>query len=833
VIRRLRILNYLYAILIVVLFYSNSYPYETCKTSGGTDIKWRNASATYYINTSGGPSESLSAIIAGMQTWTDVSTSVFTFVYGGTTSSTAYGVLDRTNIVTFGLLGSGILAQNSYWYYPSSGEIVDSDIQFNAAYTWDTSGSPGSYDVQNIGTHESGHSLCLSDLYNSSDSEKTMYGYGSPEETKKRTLDQDDIDGITYLYPCPDIDGDGYTTCQNDCNDNDPKEHPNQTWYKDADGDGYSTGDITIQCSRPAGYKIASELTAASVDCNDNNPAIHPGAADTTCNGVDENCSGAADEGYVPTPATCGVGECTRTGQLICQNGSTVNTCSPGIPQTEGPYGNPTCSDGKDNDCDAKTDVSDPDCTLVDPPDLIIYSMTAAPSTSAAGLTISITDTTKNQGTGSAGASTTKLYWSANSIYDAGDTLMGSRTVPALAAGTKNSGSTSVTVPSGTCSGTYYIIARADADNVVPESNESNNTKSTSVKIGIDLTVSALTAPSTSGAGLTITVTDTTKNSGCPAAASTTNIYLSTNSTYDAGDTYLVSRLVPALATNAADTGSTSITIPSGITAGTYYIIARADADNTNPNETSETNNNRSISIKIGPDLTVSALTAPSTSGAGLTITVTDTTKDSVSPAAASTTKIYLSTNSTYDSGDTYLGSRPVPALATNAADTASTSVAIPSGTASGKYYIIARADADNTNPNETSETNNNRSKSIIIGPDLTVYALSAPTSAGRGATITVIDTIKNIGGGSADATTTRLYLSTDTIYDAGDIELGSRAVLSIAAGTSNAGNTSVTIPSGIATGAYYIIAKSDADGVVGETNETNNNRYRAITINP
>src|SRR5262249_26028058 len=32
-------------------------------------------------------------------------------------------------------------------------------------------------------------------------------------------------------------------------------------------------------------------------DCNDLDPAIHPGASDANCDGVDNNCNGATDEG--------------------------------------------------------------------------------------------------------------------------------------------------------------------------------------------------------------------------------------------------------------------------------------------------------------------------------------------------------------------------------------------------------------------------------------------------------------------------------------------------------------------------------------------------------
>ena len=34
-------------------------------------------------------------------------------------------------------------------------------------------------------------------------------------------------------------------------------------------------------------------------------------AADNNCNGLDESCSGTADDGYVVTDTSCGVGECS------------------------------------------------------------------------------------------------------------------------------------------------------------------------------------------------------------------------------------------------------------------------------------------------------------------------------------------------------------------------------------------------------------------------------------------------------------------------------------------------------------------------------------------
>ncbi len=119
-----------------------------------------------------------------------------------------------------------------------------------------------------------------------------------------------------------------------DC-DGSVDEGMNQTFYQDLDGDGW--GDVTAfteACSRPVGYadvpgdcddldasvhpdapepdcadpkdyncdgSVAyadadGDGWAACTECNDADPAVHPGALEV-CNGVDDDCNGATDDG--------------------------------------------------------------------------------------------------------------------------------------------------------------------------------------------------------------------------------------------------------------------------------------------------------------------------------------------------------------------------------------------------------------------------------------------------------------------------------------------------------------------------------------------------------
>jgi formylglycine-generating enzyme required for sulfatase activity len=198
------IIGFLVVVFLLTIWISNVEAYKVNKTSQGKEMKWRKPTVTYHVNKFGGPSESISSIQASMQTWTNVNTSDFDFVYGGTTTDSDFGENDKKNIMCFRPMGkTGTFAVNNWWYNTKTGEIGDSDIRFNSSYEYRTDGLYLGYDLQSVATHELGHTLSLGDLYEQSDSEKTMYGYLLRGDTKKRSLHQDDIDGITHLYPAP------------------------------------------------------------------------------------------------------------------------------------------------------------------------------------------------------------------------------------------------------------------------------------------------------------------------------------------------------------------------------------------------------------------------------------------------------------------------------------------------------------------------------------------------------------------------------------------------------------------------------------------------------
>ena len=116
--------------------------------------------------------------------------------------------------------------------------------------------------------------------------------------------------------------------------------------------------------------------------------------------------------------------------------------------------------------------------------------------------------------------STTRYHFSLNATYEASDTLLASRQVPALDSGAVSAATVQVTIPGNAATGVYYLIASADADHAIAETTESNNRKTFKISVGADLQVADIDGPASAEAGGSLTAIDATKNAGGgPAAA--------------------------------------------------------------------------------------------------------------------------------------------------------------------------------------------------------------------------------------------------------------------------------------------------------------------------
>jgi hypothetical protein len=114
---------------------------------------------------------------------------------------------------------------------------------------------------------------------------------------------------------CTDLDCDGFTVLDGDCDDSDPSVNPaadefcngidddcdlqvdedavdGSPWWPDADADTYGDASATpvFACNPPP------DTVDNGDDCDDENPDVHPAAIETCGNGIDDNCDGRIDE---------------------------------------------------------------------------------------------------------------------------------------------------------------------------------------------------------------------------------------------------------------------------------------------------------------------------------------------------------------------------------------------------------------------------------------------------------------------------------------------------------------------------------------------------------
>ncbi|MEK6372553.1 MAG: CARDB domain-containing protein, partial [Acidobacteriota bacterium] len=302
-------------------------------------------------------------------------------------------------------------------------------------------------------------------------------------------------------------------------------------------------------------------------------------------------------------------------------------------------------------------------------PDLAVSVLSTPPGVIAPSASFTVTDTTVNQGGGVAGASTTRYRLSTDSTITTADPLLtGTRSVPSLSASGSSSGSVTVTIPSGTVPGNYYVGACADDLGTVTESAESNNCRASATTVSVtspmseaDLVVTALTVPASGTVGISLAgMSVTVKNQAAIAAgAYRLGFYFSTSPTYSTSAVYSGSYcgFSNGIAAGASQTCSGSINVPASLSPGGYYVIAYAD-DQAQVTEANEANNwlaatTGMITLAAAtakPDLLVTALTAPTNgtvggSLAGMSVTVKN---QAVIAAGAYRLGFYFSTSPTY-----------------------------------------------------------------------------------------------------------------------------------------------------------------------------------------
>ena len=351
-----------------------------------------------------------------------------------------------------------------------------------------------------------------------------------------------------------------------------------------------------------------------------------------------------------------------------------------------------------------------------------------------------------------------------------------------------------------------------------------------------DLQLTQVDSPDPVRVGDNLTYTVTVTNNGPDSAANVvlTDLLPATvtlvSATPSSGTCNGITTVTCALGNLADGASGTVVVVVTTTAKGTLSNVVTVDADDS---DTSARNNrDEELTVVTFANLTVRALTAPSAVLPGATIDIEDTTQNSGSVDATSVTvtRIYLSSDGRKDAGDIILDARTVPALAKKQSSTAVTSVTIPGGTALGRYFIIAAAD-DDTAIVETNERNLRSRRITVTRPDLSVSSLRSPASVIAGATLAIQDTTRNDDLVDGGASTTKLYLSVDRLFDGGDVLLGSRAVPALGARATSAASTTVTIPLATVPGRYFVIGVADGDANVVESDEANNARVRALTV--
>ena len=514
------------------------------------------------------------------------------------------------------------------------------------------------------------------------------------------------------------------------------------------------------------------------------------------------------------------------------------------VPSVSGTYYIIVCADADNNVSESNESNN---CTVVGfgispppgDPDLVVSSAYVDDDTPSVGDRIRMYATVLNQGTATASSSTLRYFWSNDNTCSEAD-YAGSDRVRSLDPGESDDEDRTVDVPS--IAGTYYLIAYADAEYAVSESNENNNCKAVRVVVsdpGVqDLeVVSASVSNSNPSPGANITLTVTVRNAGSARSSRRSFAFWRSTDRSLGNDTTedFLDRL-PAL-----DPGETWTTTSDPFSApsnpGTYYYIAciGSDSDSGETNYTNDcSDGSKAPEVIVSPpgvqDLeVVSASVSNSNPSPRENITLTVTVRNAGSARSSRRSfAFWRSTDRSLGNDTTEDFLDRLPALDPGETwTTTSDPFSAPSNP--GTYYYIAciGSDSDSGETNYTNDcSDGSKAPEVIVGdssqPDLVVSSASVDDDTpSAGDRIRMYVTVRNRGDETASSSKLYYYRSDDDTYSSDDTYLDYDNVPSLDANETEDENEFLDAPS--SSGTYYYIACADAEYDVSESNENNN----------
>ena len=461
-------------------------------------------------------------------------------------------------------------------------------------------------------------------------------------------------------------------------------------------------------------------------------------------------------------------------------------------------------------------------------------SALSSPTNAYTGGVLNITNIVENVGIDNGPASVLGFYISTDPVIGTNDIRIGTRNIPALAVGQRNTNVTAITIPVTNAPGIYYIGAIADYTGVLPELSEGNNARTGNMimlHIGPDLQPLLVSGPALVGQSATYQVTTVVKNNGAgnPGTFSA-GIYLSTDTDITTNDFLVAVRGIGGINPGASSTGVTAVAIHSDLPSGTYYWGLIADHLNTAV-ETNENNNAKAgAAVEVRPqiDLVVSHISGPLNHCTGNPFIVTNVVSNiGVAAAPRFTVGLYISTDNIITVDDELMAVRTINSLGVGQSNSNLMTLTSIGNLPSGTYYFGAIVDAE-TVVTEISESNNARvsvnAHEVTVGPDLVVNDIICPAFASQGTTIPVTSFIYNQGCGNAPVSfSAAVYLSTDPVITTTDTRLGSRNINTLGYGMVSTGTVSVAISTTLPSATYYVGVIADDANRIYESVETNN----------